>query len=97
MLDDLLQYHSLPEPGGFVNEVMRAVARQQQVRRRILLLCGFIGALFGALGAWWLADPLMQISTGLLAANTALATGAIVVLLLAALAWLLHEEPGISL
>lgn len=97
MLDDLLQYRSLPEPAGFVDDVMHAVARQQQMRRRILLLCGIIGAVFGALGAWLLADSLVRISTGLFEANTALASGTMAVLLLAALAWLLHEEPGISL
>lgn len=95
MLDDLLQYRSLPEPSGFVDEVMRAVGRQKQLRRRILFLCGIIGAVFGALGAWLLADALAPISTDLFAGHSALASGAIVMLLLAAVAWLLHEEPGV--
>jgi hypothetical protein len=97
MLDDLLQYRSMPESSGFVDEVMRAVGRQQQLRRRILLFCGFIGAVFGTLGAWLLADSLARISTDLFAANSALASGTIVVLLLALLAWLFHEEQSLTL
>lgn len=100
MLDDLLQYHDLPESTEFVATVMRAVERQQQQRRRILILCGLIGAVFGAIGAWQLAEPLAELNAQLSAAlgtewlgNTRTLGGAVVMLsAVSAFAWLLLEE-----
>lgn len=99
MLDDLLQYHTQPEPGDFVAGVMRALERQRQLRRRILLLCGFVGAIFGALGVSLLAGELAvalgRISEQVFSSSEVLVSGSVIALLLAALAWLLHEEPGV--
>jgi hypothetical protein len=104
MLDDVLKYHELPESAEFVAAVMHVVERQQkqqqQKRRRILLWCGLIGALFGAVGAWQLAEPLGSLSAQWLAAldtqwladRSALANGVVLLAFVGALGWLLLEE-----
>ena len=97
MLDDLLQYHSQPEPADFVARVMQGVERQQKLRNRILWLCGLVGALFGVTGAILLADTVSHFAALLFDANSAVATGSAVIALLAFLAWLLQDEPGTSL
>jgi hypothetical protein len=95
MLDNLLQYHQLPEPDGFVLAVSQKLARQQRLRRVILLLTGVTGAVFGLLGAYWLAEPLAPLVKQVLAASNAVNTGLVVLLAAAALAWLLHDESGL--
>jgi len=95
MLDNLLQYHQLPDPDGFVLAVTQKLARQQRMRRVILLLTGVTGAAFGVLGAYWLAEPLAPVMDQFLTASTAAGTGLVVLLAAGALAWLLHDESGL--
>ncbi len=94
MLDKLLEYHELPEPDEFVIAVMQGVAREQRLRRMILMLSGLVGTAFGLLDAYLLAGPLAPLMPQLLAADTAAASGLVLFLVVTVLAWLLHDEPG---
>ena len=70
----------LETPGSddvaFVAGVMRRVQRQQRLRRTVLLVCGLVGALFGALGAMLLSGRITwlftQVVSGMLLAQVTL-------------------------
>ena len=88
MLDELLTYHQTPKPDDFVAGVMRSIKRQQRMRKLILTATGLVGAVFGAAGMLQLSEALERIfsEASLLPVSTA------VVLSVAFLTWLLHDE-----
>lgn len=97
MLDELLAYQQKPEAGEFVSAVMQRVQRQQRLRQLILLISGVVGVVFGVIGAFQLAGPLAPWISQLLTGDQAAINGGALLLLLALLAWFLHEEPDLSL
>lgn len=92
MLDELLTYHQPPEPDDFVVDVMLGIKRQQRVRKLILAATGLVGGSFGVAGMLLLSDSLGQIFSG---SNT-LTVSTSVVLILAFLTWLLHDDAGLA-
>jgi hypothetical protein len=87
MLDELLRYDEKPLQDDFTLRVMRAVRRRQRQRRVILWGAGAVGAAFGVAGAAMLAGPLAAVFE-----SAALPVGVGVVLVTAAVAWLLQDE-----
>lgn len=96
MLDKLLEYHELPGSDEFVSTVMRGVAREQRLRKLILLFSGLLGTTFGLLGVYWLAEPLAPLISQFLAADKAAVSGLLLLAVLGCVAWLLHDEPGMT-
>lgn len=92
MLDELLTYHQGPEPDNFVADVMRGIRRQQRMRKLILATTGLVGAAFGATGILLLSDSFGQIFSG----GNMLTVSASVVLTVALLTWLLHDEATLA-
>lgn len=90
-LERLLAY---PEPAAndaFVLQVMQKVQRERARRRLILGAFGLVGAGFGLLGAWLLAEPIRQLFTALpptLAMQGALTAVAIVAFYI----WFMNDE-----
>lgn len=95
-MDKLLQYHELPESDTFVLAVSQRVARQHRLRQVVLMLSGVVGAAFGLLGMYLLAEPLAPLLSQWLAVDTTAASGLVLFLVVVMLAWLLHDEPGLS-
>lgn len=96
MLDDLLQYHEIPEADDFVAGVMQGVHRQQRTRRLILAATGFLGAVFGVAGAILLSDGIGQLISQAMTGKDAIYTGFAVLASVGVMAWLLHDESSLS-
>ena len=61
--EELLKYTESPPADEFVTGVMRRVKREQDIRTTILVISGFIGSLFGILGAMMLSEPISSLLT----------------------------------
>jgi ABC-type multidrug transport system fused ATPase/permease subunit len=64
ILERLLAYPDNDTDDAFVLGVMHRVRRERTRRLLILAVFGVVGAGFGLLGAWLLADPIRQLFTG---------------------------------
>jgi len=96
MLDDLLQYHELPEADGFVATVIQGVQRQQRTRRLILAGTGLLGAVFGVAGAVLLSDDIAQLVIQVMTGKDAIYTGLSILMSVGVMGWLLHDESSLS-
>jgi hypothetical protein len=96
MLDDLLQYHELPEDDDFVAGVMQGVQRQQRTRRLILAGTGLLGAVFGVAGAVLLSDDIGQLISQAMTGKDAIYTGLTILAGMGVMGWLLHDESSLS-
>lgn len=65
MLDSLLAHREPLSGDAFVLRVMHRTRSERRRRRAILLGFGLLGAVFGALGAVLLAEPLARLFTDL--------------------------------
>jgi hypothetical protein len=96
MLDDVLQYQERPEDDEFVARVMRGVQRQQRTRKLILACTGVLGAVFGVAGAFLLSDDIGQLIRQVMTGKDAVYTGFAILVSAGVMAWLLHDETGLS-
>ncbi len=96
MLDELLEYHHTPEPDTFVADVMQGIARQQKVRKLILLGSGLVGGAFGVAGATLLSDSISNLLGQLASSDAAMPLGLAVMAAVALLGWLLQDETRMS-
>jgi len=94
-LQRLLAYPAPPagdDPDRFVVAVMDRVRRERRRRRLVLFGFGGIGALFGLLGATWLADPIARLFIDAIPAEW-LMQGALLVAGAAAFhAWMMGDD-----
>ena len=93
MLDELLEYQHTPQPDTFVADVMKAVERQQQIRKLILTGSGLVGGIFGIAGAMMLSDPIARLVSQFATGESALPMGLAAMSVVAFLAWLLQDRP----
>jgi hypothetical protein len=96
MLDDVLQYQERPEDDEFVASVMKGVQRQQRTRKLILAFTGVLGAGFGVAGAFLLLDDIGQLISQVMTGKDAIYTGFTILVSAVVMAWLLHDETGLS-
>ena len=94
--EQLLEYSGAPPAGEFVAQVMQRIAREQQIRKLILVVSGLIGALFGITGAVMLSDSISRFFTVSMSATGPLPVSLAIVAVVAFLAWLLNDEATIG-
>lgn len=93
MLEQLLEYHQTPEDGDFTARVVQGVRRRERMRRLILWGSGLVGGAFGVAGWATLADAVGQVFS----AGNALPMSLGAVAIAALVAWLLHDETGLTI
>ena len=93
-LEQLLKYSESPESDSdaFTASVIRRVHRQRRLRRMILLICGLVGAGFGALGATLLSGKITWLFTQAVSGTFLAQITLFVVAALAFYTWFMNDE-----
>jgi hypothetical protein len=93
-LEQLLAYpeRTASADDAFVDSVMRQVGRQQKIRKIILYVFGFVGAVFGAIGATLLSGKITWLFTEVLNGTLMMQAVLLVIAAGAFYIWFMNDE-----